>query len=113
MPVPTIPNTPPATVAASATYNSGAINTNDAAGIAASAQLSGSGAVGTLTLQRYLDNAATVPIGAAVTAAMTGGIAATVEVNDGTPFGSAILTVLNSSAGVLNLTSVFIRTIAP
>lgn len=113
MPVPVLSPTPPATLAGSGVYTSNPIDCNDIGAIAASALLSGSGSVGTLTAQRYLDGAATIPIGAELTANMTGGTVAVVDVSDGLPFGSVIITVTNSTGGTLNLSKVYVRTIAP
>lgn len=52
---------------------------------------------GNITLQRYLDAAGKLPIGAAVTAAVTANTVTTVEVNDGTPYLYARLTLQNTA----------------
>lgn len=52
---------------------------------------------GNITLQRYLDAAGLLPIGSAVTAAVTANTAATINVNDGVPYAYAQLTIQNTA----------------
>lgn len=52
---------------------------------------------GNITLQRYLDAAGLLPIGSAVTAAITANTVATIQVNDGTPYIYATLTIQNTA----------------
>lgn len=102
-PVP--PTAPPATIAGGSNWNSGPILSIGRGGIAAGATLS---QTGTLTLQRYIDKAATIAIGSAVTAAMTANTPATVDVVDGLPCGSFTIVVANTSGSTGNLTGVAI-----
>lgn len=53
---------------------------------------------GTISVQRYLDQAGEVPVGAAITANLTANEAAAVTWSDGLPFGSFQATVTNGSA---------------
>lgn len=53
---------------------------------------------GTLTVQRYLDAAGTLPLGAVITASLTANTAASVSWADGLPAQSIKITVSNSSA---------------
>lgn len=53
---------------------------------------------GEISVQRYLDQAGNVPVGAAVTAALTANQAAAATWSDGLPFGSLQVTVTNTSA---------------
>lgn len=63
---------------------------------------------GQITIQRYLDAAGTVPIGAAVTAALVAGTAqwASIGTADSLPFMSYQVTVSNSGASPATLTNV-------
>ena len=102
-----IPPTPaPATLAASgggATWASGAIPCGGIPALAVSAELDHTG---TLSLQRYIDVAGTVPIGAAITQAMTANAIATIWVRDGLPAASFQVTVVNTGGVLANLTNV-------
>lgn len=80
--VPTPPTPFPTTIAAGVTYSTGIMLTSGCKGLAASAELT---QTGVLSIQRYIDPAGTIPIGAAVTQAMTASTLATVAVNDGLP----------------------------
>lgn len=105
-----VPPTPaPATIAGGGNWNSGIIAANGARSVAASAELS---QAGTLTLQRYIDAAGTIAIGAAVIQALSANVVGTVAVNDGLPFSSFSVVVANSSGSVGNLTNVYILTSA-
>ena len=95
--VPVPPTAFPATIAGGATYSTGVIAGLGYSGLAAAAQLD---QAGVLTLQRYIDQAGTIPIGAATTQAMSAGVQATVAVRDGLPFSSFIVTIQNTSGSL-------------
>lgn len=98
---PTPANAVPATIAAGVTYDTGVILSYGFNSFAASAQLS---QTGSLVLQRYIDEAGTIPIGDPITQAMTANTLATVAVNDGLPCASFNVTVQNTSGSLGNLT---------
>lgn len=103
-----VPPTPvPATIAGGGHWNSGVIPADGAGAIAVSADLD---QAGTLTIQRYIDAGGTVPIGAAITQAMSASVVATAAVNDGLPFASFTVVVANTSGVLGNLTNVNILT---
>ncbi|MHB1266294.1 MAG: hypothetical protein ACYCY2_01680 [Acidithiobacillus ferriphilus] len=60
---------------------------------------------GTLTVQRYLDQGATIPQGAALTATLTAATAAVVNATDGVPFGSFTVSVSNTGTAAATLTN--------
>jgi hypothetical protein len=99
---PTPPTPAPATIAAGVTYSTGIIPAAGYNMFAASAQLN---QTGTLTLQRYIDEAGTIAIGAAITQAMTADVLATVAVNDGLPCASFKVTVENTSGSLGTLSN--------
>lgn len=92
--VPVPPNAFPVTIAAGATYDTGIMPTNGAVGLAASGNLT---QAGVLSIQRYIDSAGTIPIGAAITQTMTANTLATVAVNDGLPAASWHAAIQNTS----------------
>lgn len=98
-----LPNPAPATIAAGATWLSGPISAASYNSIAAGATLS---QAGTLSIQRDMDAAATLPIGAALSQTMTANVFATVALNDGLPFVSWQVSIHNTSVSVANLTNV-------
>jgi len=100
---PTPPTPVPATIAGSGSWASGIMPANGAKALAASATLS---QAGSLTIQRYIDAAGTVPIGMPVVAVLSATVANTVAVNDGLPFASWQVTVANTSGSTGNLTGV-------
>lgn len=100
-----LPTPPPASLPASAVWSSGAIPAAGYQAIAASAQID---RAGSLSLQRYIDAAGTLPIGAAITQAMTANVLATVFSNDGMPFASYIVSVTNSAGGTAHLINVYL-----
>lgn len=106
---PTPPTPAPATIAGGGNWNSGIIPANGARSVAVSAELS---QAGTLTLQRYIDAAGTIAIGAAIVQALSANVVGTVAANDGLPFSSFSVVVANSSGSVGNLTNVYILTSA-
>ena len=102
--VPTPPVTPPATLAASAAWQSGIIPCGGVPAIAASAQLT---TAGTLTIQRYIDPAGTVLIGAAITQALAANtLGYAWNGRDGLPAASFQVTLTNTSGGTATITSV-------
>ncbi len=66
---------------------------------------------GTVSIQRFLDFAGTIPQGAALTASLTAATAAVVNATDGVPFQSVQVTVTNSatSAATLSDTGLLIQ----
>lgn len=89
-------------IAASGSVASGVIQTN---GYKAFAFATTSSQAGTVSIQRYLDAAATIPQGAPLTATLTAATAAVVNATDGVPFQSAIVTVTNSGTVAATLTN--------
>jgi hypothetical protein len=57
-------------------------------------------AAGSIVVQRYLDQAGTIPQGAALTQALTGGTAGVLNITDGVPFQS--FTIQITGAGTLS-----------
>lgn len=90
-------------VAASGSSTSSLIQSN---GYGAFAVGVTSSQAGTLTVQRYLDAAGTVPQGAALTASLTAGTAAVVNATDGVPFVSFSVSVSNSGTSAATLSNV-------
>ncbi len=60
---------------------------------------------GTLTVQRYLDQAGTIPQGAALTATLTAATPAVVNATDGAPFGAFTVEVSNTGTAAATLTN--------
>jgi hypothetical protein len=60
---------------------------------------------GTISIQRYLDFAGTIPQGAPLTAALTAATAAVVNATDGVPFQAMQVTVTNSGTAAATLTN--------
>jgi len=100
--VPTPPVAFPATIVAGATFNTGIMPTLGCKGLAASAELT---QTGVLSIQRYIDLAGTIPIGAAITQAMSAATLATVSVNDGLPAASWQVSIQNTSGALGTLTN--------
>lgn len=100
--VPTAPVAFPSTIAGGATFNTGIMPTLGCRGLAASAQLT---QTGVLSIQRYIDLAGTIPIGAAITQAMTATVLATVSVSDGLPAASWQVSIQNTSGSTGTLTN--------
>lgn len=97
-----VPPTPfPASIENGTTYDSGIMPTYDYEALAVSAQLS---QAGSLSIQRYIDEAGTIPMGAAITQAMTADTLATVAVNDGQPALSWKVTIQNTGSAAGDLT---------
>jgi hypothetical protein len=59
----------------------------------------------TLNVQRYIDAAGLVPIGAVITVALVANAPNAVSWNDGIPCGSVTVQVANSAGAVANLTN--------
>jgi hypothetical protein len=102
-PVPATTHNLPTSIAASSSIQTSLVVTEGftliSAGLTASQN-------GTMSIQRYLDAGGTVPQGAAISVTLTANNAANVDVLDGKPFASFILTVTNSSGStVSNLTN--------
>ena len=96
------PTAVPATIAKSASYTSGIIACQGYNAIAVSANID---QAGSLSLQRYIDAAGTIPIGTPITQALTSTVLGTVFANDGQPWSSFQVTVTNSSGSTAaNLT---------
>ena len=89
-------------IAASGSNLSGIISTN---GYKAFAFGVTSSQAGTVSIQRYLDAAATIPQGAPLTTSLTAATPAVVNATDGVPFQSAIVTVTNSGTVAATLTN--------
>lgn len=94
---------PPATLAAGATWDSGPISGGGFSKLAATAQLD---RTGTLTLARYIDILGLVPVGPVPVQAMTANVLASAAVNDGYPFASWRVKVMNTSGSTANLINV-------
>lgn len=60
---------------------------------------------GSISVQRYLDAAGTIPVGAAVTATLVANTAQWLTINDGLVYQSVIVTVANSSGTPANITN--------
>ncbi len=60
---------------------------------------------GSISVQRYVDQAGTMPIGAAITVALTANTPAAVYWADAIPFGSLQITVANTGGSPANLTA--------
>lgn len=65
---------------------------------------------GTLTVQRYADLAGTLPVGAAITQAITANTAAWAGANDGLPFLSFNVQIQNSGGVAANVSAASILT---
>lgn len=92
----------PATIAAGATVNFTFPTVNQNA-FAAGVKMD---QAGNLTIQRYLDSAGLIPIGAAVTVGVVANVAVTVNVADGVPCNFIKLSIQNTSGVVANLAAV-------
>ena len=93
---------PGATIAASSTYTSNVIVADGfkAIGIGVT-----SSQAGTITIQRYLDRAGNVPVGAPITAALTAATAQWCTSNDGVPFQSFKFSISNSGTSAANVSN--------
>lgn len=93
-PVPATTHNLPATIAASGSVQSSLIVTEGFTLISAGVT---STQAGTMSIQRYLDAGGTVPQGTAISVNLTANTAANLDVLDGKPFASFMLTVTNSN----------------
>ncbi len=100
LPIPQVAT--PGTIAASGTYDAGLMPSDGYKVLAVGATLSNAGSI---SVQRYIDINGTVPQGAAVTAALTAGAPGILNVNDGAPFASFDVKIINSGAVVATLTN--------
>jgi hypothetical protein len=100
LPVPEV--APPGTIAASGTYDTGLMPSDGYKVLAVGATLS---TTGSIAVQRYIDANGTVPQGAAVTGALTAAAAGILNVNDGLPFASFDVKIINTGSVSANLTN--------
>lgn len=100
-PVP--PMLPPGSINGGANWNSGVIPSNGYCSIVAAATLA---QAGTITIQRYLDIAGTIPIGAAVVTTLAAGVSGFASVSDAGFFQSFTVVVANTSGSAGALTGV-------
>ena len=59
----------------------------------------------TVSIQRYLDQAATIPVGAAITGSLTANVATYVDSVDSVPYQSFIITVANSTSSAATISN--------
>lgn len=97
---PILPVVAPATIAGGAAWTN-LIICNGWKSISVGAKLS---VTGSITIQRWLDAAGTIPVGALITVALTAGISNWATVNDGVTFASVSVVVNNTTGGPGNLT---------
>ena len=90
-------------VAAGATGNSNVIPTNGQTRGAVGLQ---SSHAGTLNVQRYVDAKGVIPLGAVITTAVVAATPISVNWADGIPSGSLVMSFVNSSGAVANLTDI-------
>jgi len=90
----------PATIGASDTWSSAPIPLAGFNAFAFGAELS---QTGTITIQRYIDRAATLPIGAAITQALVADTFASKNTNDGICAGSLIMSIENTGGVTADL----------
>jgi hypothetical protein len=91
---------PPATIAGGGNFTSIPIICAGWKTIAVGARLS---QIGTITIQRYLDRAGLVPIGAPVSAALVANTSQWATVSDNLPFQSFVFAINNTSGSTGNL----------
>jgi hypothetical protein len=104
IPDPTLWTTPPpATIAGGGNWNSGPIGASGFSRMAVNAKLT---QAGTLSVQRYMDVLGLIPIGAAVTQALSANTNGYVVINDGIPYATFAITVTNSSGSTGTLSNV-------
>jgi hypothetical protein len=95
----------PLSIAASSSYVSNLLFSSGFAKMALVATLSG---VGTLSVQRFVDPSGLVPQAAVSSVNLTANTPNVLNVIDGLPFTSFVITVANTTAGALNLTTLAI-----
>lgn len=90
------------TIAASGNYTSNVIPSDGFKAIGVGCT---SNQTGNLQIQRYLDKAGLVPVGALVTAALTASTPQWATVNDGAPFQSFKIIISNTGASAATITN--------
>jgi hypothetical protein len=60
---------------------------------------------GSVSIQRYVDQAGTIPVGAAITGSVTANTATDIHSTDSIPYQSMIITVNNSSGSIATLSN--------
>lgn len=100
---PTPPTPAPATIAAAGTWVSGVIPSDGYKALAVGATLSQAGSI---SIQRYLDVAGLIPVGAPITAALVASTPNAATVNDGVAYAAFQITITNSGGSTGNLTNV-------
>ena len=98
--VPAPPTAPPPTIGAGLNYQTGVILANGFKAISVGATLSQAGSV---SIQRFIDKAGTIPVGAAISTTLAAGVANFATVNDGVAFASFQVTISNTGASTGNL----------
>lgn len=93
---------PGATIGAGSNYTSGVIQANGFKSIAVGAK---STQVGAITIQRFMDAAGLVPIGALVSASLVASTSQWATVNDGLPFRSFQFSITNTSGSSATLSN--------
>jgi hypothetical protein len=93
---------PAATLGAAGTYQSGVIPAPGWKGIAIGVKSSQTGAI---TIQRFMDKAGLVPVGAPITASLVANTANWVNVDDGVPYQSFSFSITNTGGATANLSN--------
>ena len=97
---PTLPTT--GTIAASGNWTSGVVFADGFKAIGVGAKSTQTGAI---NIQRYLDRAGSIPVGAVITAALVANTAQWATVNDGVPFQSFTIQITNTGASPATVTN--------
>lgn len=90
------------TIAASGNWLSAVIVSDGFKALAVGAKSSQTGAI---NVQRYIDRAGTIPVGAVVTAALVANTAQWLTSNDGLPFQSFTIQITNTGASAATVTN--------
>ena len=99
---PIVPNAKPTQLAANGNWQSGIIVSGGYKAISVGVTLQHAG---TLSMQRYIDEAGLVPVGAAISASLTAATPGYVDVNDGVAFASFQITLTDTSDSTNNVTN--------
>lgn len=91
---------PGATIGAGGNFTSLPIQVSGFKSIAVGVKLS---QAGTITIQRFMDRAGTVPIGALISSTLVANTSNWATVNDGIPFQSFVFVISNTSGSVGNV----------
>lgn len=102
---PATPTPVPATIAASGSWSSGVIPSQSYSAIVAAATLSEAGSI---TINRFIDGAGTIPIGTVVSQVLSATVPGWVGINDGLIFASFNVVIANTSGSLGNLSGVAI-----